>query len=298
MAPRRPVPDYTAASGVLTFAPGVVTRPVSVTVLGDTRDEDNETFTVILSSPVGAVVGNGTGTGTINDNDATPSLSINNVTVTEGNTGSVNAVFTATLSAASGKTVTVNYATANSGAVAPADYTAASGVLTFASGTLTQSITVPVIGDTIDEANETFNVNLTGPTNASTSDSQGAGTITDDDPTTVTIGIADSSVAEGNSGTRAMVFTVTLSAASAQTISASYATANGTATGGLFTGDYATPLSGSVSFAPEETSKTISVTVRGDTTLEASETFFVNLSGLTNVLAGDVQAIGTIVNDD
>ena len=85
------------------------------------------------------------------------------MTVTEGNSGTVNAAFTVSLSAASGQTVTVNYATANGTAVAPGDYTAASGTLTFTPGVTTQTLTVPVNGDTLNEPNETFFVNLSGP---------------------------------------------------------------------------------------------------------------------------------------
>jgi hypothetical protein len=289
--------DYAAAAAQLVFTPGQLTKTIPVTVLGDNLDEDNEIFTVVLSAPVGAVITSGTGTGTITDNDGTPTLAINNVTVTEGNTGSVNAVFTVTLSAASGRSVTVSYATANGTAVAPADYTAASGVLTFAPGTVTQQITVAVIGDTLDEANETFNVNLSAATNATIADNLGVGTITDNDPATATISIADASVTEGNSGTKNMTFTVTLSAASGQTVSANYATANNTANSTILIGDYIA-TNGTVTFPAGTTSQTINVQVRGDNTRESNETFFVNLSNLTNVLAGDVQAIGTILNDD
>ena len=249
-------------------------------VLGDTLDEDNETFTVILSSPVGAIIGTGTGTGTITDNDATPSLSINNVTVTEGNTGSVNAVFTVTLSAASNKTVTVNYATANGTAVAPADYTAASGVLTFAPGTVTQPITVPVIGDTLDEPNETFTVNLSGPPTPRLPmpgrrhhHRQRCGT--------ATISIADASVTEGNSGTKNMTFTVTLSAASGQTVSANYATQcrNGVS---ALTGDY-TADQRDVDHSRRDRRRGPS-TCRSVATRPSkpNETFFVNLSAAVN----------------
>ena len=174
--------DYNAVSGSLSFAPGVTTQTITVLVRGDLLDEANETFTVNLSSSVNATISVAQGTGTIIDDDATPSLAINNVSVTEGNVGTVNAVFTVTLSAASGRVVTVNYATANSSATSPSDYTATSGMLTFALGVTTQTITVPVNGDVLNEGNETFNVNLSNAVNASIADSQGVGTIVDDDP--------------------------------------------------------------------------------------------------------------------
>src|SRR5206468_2292528 len=118
-----------------------------------------------------------------------PMLAVNDVTVTEGDSGTVNATFTVSLSAASGQTVTVQAATANGTATAPADYTAVGlTTLTFAPGQTSQSLTVLVNGDTLDEADETFLVNLSNPSNASISDGQGVGTITDDDGTpTLTI---------------------------------------------------------------------------------------------------------------
>ena len=111
-------------------------------VIGDTLDEANETFFVNLSAPSNATILDGQGQGTITNDDPLPSLSIGNVTVTEGNSGTVNATFTVSLSAASGQTVTVNYATADGTAVPPGDYTARSGTLTFPPGRPSQSITV------------------------------------------------------------------------------------------------------------------------------------------------------------
>src|SRR5262249_40580046 len=110
-----------------------------------------------------------------------PTLSINNVTVTEGNSGTTNAVFTVSLSAASSNAVTVAYATANGTATAGSDYVGASGVLTFAAGTTSKMVTVTVNGDTTVEPNETFAVNLSSPVNATIADAQGVGTITNDD---------------------------------------------------------------------------------------------------------------------
>ena len=88
---------------------------------------------------------------------------INDVSLTEGNAGTTNADFTVTLSAPSGRNVTVNYATANATATQPADYTTTSGTLTFTPGQMTKTVSVPVVGDTIDEIDETFVVNLTVP---------------------------------------------------------------------------------------------------------------------------------------
>src|SRR5678815_426860 len=103
-------------------------------VKGDLLDEANETYFVNLTNPTNATIADNQGLGTITDNDPLPSLSINDVTVTEGNTGTVNANFTVSLNAPSGRPVTVDFATANGTAQAPGDYLAGSGTVTFAAG--------------------------------------------------------------------------------------------------------------------------------------------------------------------
>jgi hypothetical protein len=108
------------------------------------------------------------------------------------------------------------------------------------------------------------------------------------------LSINDSSAAEGNSGTTTMAFTVRLSTASAQPVSVRYATADGAATAGS---DY-TAASGTLSFKPGEASKTISVTVTGDTTIEADESFTVTLSSPVNATIADGSATGAITNED
>lgn len=214
--------------------------------------------------------------------------------MTEGNSGTVNATFTVTLSAASGKTVTVNYATADGTATAPGDYTAiANTPLTFNPGDTSKTVTVLVTGDAIDEVNETFTVNLANPSNATIGTGTGTGTITDDDGPSISIN--DVTVTEGDSGQANAVFTVSLSAASPQTITVNYATANGTAAAGS---DYAAIASTALTFNPGDTTKQISVVVNGDTADEADETFLVNLSSPVNATIADGQGQGTILNDD
>ncbi len=287
--------DYLAASGTLTFAPGVTTQPVSVTVNGDVKNEANETLTVNLSVPTNATISDSQGLGTITNDDAVPALSIDDVAVAEGNAGTTTLGFTVSLSAASGQTVTVGYATADGTATtADGDYLAASGTLTFAPGVTTQPVSVTVNGDVKNEANETLTVNLSVPTNATISDSQGLGTITNDDAVPA-LSIDDVAVAEGNAGTTTLGFTVSLSAASSQTVTVAYATADGTAT--TADGDYLA-ASGTLTFAPGVTTQPVSVTVNGDVKNEANETLTVNLSVPTNATILDSQGLGTITNDD
>jgi probable HAF family extracellular repeat protein len=109
--------------------------------------------------------------------------------------------------------------------------------------------------------------------------------------------ISDATVSEGNSGTRNAVFSVNLSPASTETVSVTFATANGSATAGPPQADYQAN-SGTVSFAPGETSKTITVLVNGDRMAEPNETFFINLSGATNATIADGQGVGTIIDDE
>jgi large repetitive protein len=286
--------DYTSTSGPLLFAAGATTKTVTVPVQGDTLDEVNETYTLNLSGASNATILDGTGVGTITDDDAAPTLAVGDITVAEGNTGTTAATFTATLSAASGRTVTVNYATANGSALAPADYTSTPGSLSFTAGDTTETITVPVNGDLLDEIDETFAVNLSGAVGASVTDAQGVATITDDDPLPA-LSVGDVTVVETDTGTVEANFTVTLNAPSGRTVTVDFATANGTAVAAA--GDY-TPRTGALSFAPGETTKTVTVNVNGDVLDEVSETYFLRLAGPTNATIADGEGVGTIIDND
>src|SRR5206468_803374 len=174
--------DFVGISGTLTFAPGVSTQPIAVTVNGDTTVEPDETFVVNLSSPTNATITDAQGAGTIvNDDVVLPALTINNASVTEGNSGTTTATFSVTLTPTSTQTVTVAYTTANGTAANGSDFVGISGTLTFAPGVSTQPIAVTVNGDTTVEPDETFVVNLSSPTNATISGAQGVGTIVNDD---------------------------------------------------------------------------------------------------------------------
>jgi hypothetical protein len=215
--------------------------------------------------------------------------------VTEGDGGSVYAQFTVSLSEATSQTVTVTYQTVSLSALAGADYTAVSGMLTFTPGAPTsQTILVPVKGDLTDEYDEAFEVRLTGAVNASINDGQSRGFIIDNDPPP-TILIDDASITEGNSGSKTLVFRVRLSAASEKPVSVFYATTNGTAKTG--NNDYVA-ASGLITFDQGQTEATISVVIKGDRSKENDETFFVNLSNALDAILGDSQGKGTILNDD
>ena len=195
--PATPGVDFTSATGQITFAPGATTQTINVAVIGDTLSEANETFVVNLSGPTnGAMITGATATGTILDDDGQPSLAINDIAVLEGDSGVTNANFTVTLTPASGQAVTVDYNTSDGTATAGSDYTTTSGTVTFLAGQTSQVVTIPVLGDTLDEINENFTVNLipATATNATVADAQGVGTITDDDGPSITA--ADVAVSE------------------------------------------------------------------------------------------------------
>jgi hypothetical protein len=226
--------------------------------------------------------------------DPPPSLSIADVSITEGTGGSASAVFTVTLSGAASGPVSVNFA-ANSGtAGSGVDFTATSGTLVFAPGETSQTISVPIATDSLDEDDEQFGVTLSNVSGAIIIDGSAVGTIVDDDASPQ-LTIQDVSRSEGQRGNVNFTFNVSLSAASGRWVSVNFATANGTATTG--DSDYF-PTSGTVWFAPGQTTATIVVTVRGDKRKEANETFFVNLSGASGATIADGQGQGTITNDD
>jgi len=285
--------DYVAASGNRTIAAGSTTATVGITVNGDTLDEDDETFGIALSNPTNATIGDGSGVATIADDDPMPALSVADASVTEGNVGTATMSFAVTLSAASSRTVTVQWATADDVAVAPSDYAATSGTLTFTPGQTSKTVDAIVNGDLVAEIDEPFLVELSTPTNATIGDGQASGTIVDDELMPV-IDIDAPSVTEGNAGTNTLTFTISLSNPSAAVVTVDWATASGTATAGT---DYVSG-SGTVTFAPLDTSQTVTVTVNGDALYERDETVTVELSNATNAPIGRPQGRGTIANDD
>lgn len=223
-----------------------------------------------------------------------PGLTINDVIITEGDAGSVNATFTVTLSAISDDTVTVQYATADGTATAGADYTSRSGTLTFAPGTTSATISVPILGERLIEGNETFSVMLSTATNAVIADDVGLGQITNND-FPPSISISDVTVNEKKNGSRKAKFTVSLSTTGNQPVTVAYATTDGTATAGL---DYVAQ-NGVLTFpANKKKAQKIKVTVLGDQLNEPNETFQIILSNPTNAILGDGIGMGMIINAD
>jgi hypothetical protein len=176
--------DYNASTSVLLVG-GQASATINVQPMQDAAVEGPETVIATLSTPAGNppqyTLGTSVATATILDDDSTPSLSINDVSVVEGDAGTTQAVFTLQLSAATANTVTVQYATADGTATAGSDYQQTTGSHTFQPGETQKSISVPVIGDTVYEPNETFYVNPSNVAFATLQDAQGQGTIQNDD---------------------------------------------------------------------------------------------------------------------
>jgi Calx-beta domain-containing protein len=226
-------------------------------------------------------------------------------TTIEGNSGTHVVAYNVNLSEPLPFTTTVNYATANDTATAGSDYVAASGTLTFAPGETSKVVNVTVNGDTTDEQlDENYKVNLSSPKSigfnpgnesfpsyAAIDTGSKTTTIKDDDST---VRINDVTQNEGDSGTSPMVFTVSLDNASAVSVSVKAGTQNGSATQ---PSDY-TANTQVLTFAPGDTSKTFSVSIKGDLTQEPNENFLVLLTQPVNTAIGDGTAAGVIRNDD
>ena len=276
--------DYTRTTGTLRFDPNERTDTIRVPILQDSTAEQSETFTVELSNPNRATVSDGTGAVTI-EADPMPELRISDAApVAEGN----DAVFTVSLSTPSSQVVTVEYTTEDGTADAGDDYTTIAETLTFSPGQTTKIIRVPVLVDSTQESSETFTVELSTPMGTTLADSTGLGTITADPMPGLSIGDAEP-VAEGG----AAVFTVTLVPASNHVVTVTYSTVDGTA---VADADF-TPTSGTLTFNPNQTTKTIRVPILRDTVHEPSETFTVELDDPTGTTLADSTGLGTIAAD-
>ncbi|MFM2429355.1 MAG: hypothetical protein RLZZ511_568 [Cyanobacteriota bacterium] len=308
--------DFTGTTtGSITFAAGTtsLTQAIAVPILNDSLREANETFSVeLLDNPTNAVLGTTTSaTGTIvDDNDAQPSLRLTPLDARklEGDTGTTAFTFNVTLSAATGQPVTVNYATTDGTAVstgAQPDFTAVTGTLTFAPGTpLTQTVTVLVNGEKIDEAREQFNLVLSNPTNATLLPAQATaiGEILPDDPFAqpiVTVERPTPPTVQEGDGTipeNVAQFVIKLDRPAVESVLVTYETLDGTATAS--DRDYQ-GSSGTILIAAGESQKIVPVTVRGDRKAETDETFSLKLISATRASLGTAtEASVTILNDD
>ena len=289
--------DYVALLPTpLGFSGGETSKTVTVTVNGDTSVEADETFTLNLSAPVGATIVDGLGTGTIR-NDDTPELSVDDVTVTEGDSGSAPLTFTITRTGGAGVTSSVQYEFVNGTALAGQDYATVitTTPLNFAPNQTTANVTVAILGDKLLEPDETFTLRLLNPVGATIVRGESVAAIKDDDEEKCTLSVSDASETEGQSGARLMKFTVARTGNLLGQCSVDYATVNHTATSGS---DYVALPATTLSFGSNQISKNISVTINGDTVVEPDEVLRLNLFNPNEAEIGRGVGLGTIVNDD
>lgn len=224
---------------------------------------------------------------------AIPKLNISDPSVIEGNNGAITiARFVLTLDTKFSQPATVRYNTGSQSAWANIDYISTTGVLTFAPGTTVRTIEVPVRGDNIVEANETFGLQLTQPVNMTLNKTKAVGTIIENDK--AIISTTNLNIAEGQNGLTNAKFVLRLSTPSTRPISVLVTTGNGTAIAG---NDYFA-YNRVISFAPNVTLATAIVPIKGDRIFEANENFFLRLTNPINATVATPQVQGTMVNDD
>jgi len=311
----------TLPSGRIGFAAGETSKTITVLVAGDTTIEPTESFTITLSgAQAGVTLDTASATGIVQNDDipGTGTLSIARLLATrsEGQAGSTDFTFLVTRSGSTAGPASAAWAVTGgtlAGTVATtandfAGSTLPSGVVSFAPGETSRVITIQVAGDTASEFNESFTVTLSGPPAGVTIGTASAVGIVynDDAPGTGTLSIARLSAqkAEGHAGTTPFTFTVTRSGDPSGTASADWIVTAGSSVGGTVPAngaDFVGGLlpSGRVSFAAGETSKTVTVNVAGDGTIELNDSFTVTLSGAqAGVAIGTAVASGVILNDD
>lgn len=289
--------DYTAVSETLTFAPGETSQTVTVSIVDDLVEEGSETLTAMLSNPVNAALGTpDVATLTILDNDAPPQVSFASATYTEAE-GSGTAVIPVTLLGVTTNSVMVDVATADGTAVSGDDYTMTSVTLTFPPGTMTQTVSIPLLDDSIDELTETVDLTLSNIVNADPGTLlQSELQITDDDePPTVAFAATDFAGVE-ESG--AATVTVELSQSSAKIVTVDYEVMDDVAGQAEAGSDY-TAVSGTLTFTPGVTSQSFVVSLLDDGIDEMDETAVLTLSNPTEAtLDAPNPATLTILDDD
>lgn len=318
--------DYTAVTNrAFTIREGEVFVQQGVDITADDRDEADETLTgeissILLATPTGPL----TATGTIINDDNMPEARVALATasqggVTEGNTGATNTIdFDVTLTDAggapfvSGKTVTVTINTTGGTATAGSDFTAISNqTVTFAPGVTSQTVSVTILPDMVNEANQTVVVTISAPltnTNISVGNDTATGTINDDDDITIAIVSGATLAVEGDTGvTTPLGFGLTASGPSEQMITVDFVTVAaagmGAATAGTDFTEITTPMN--VNFAPDVNSPPTAIAnvdVLGDLATELNETFGVNLNSVVTgrgvTIGAQSMSTGTITDDD
>jgi hypothetical protein len=280
--------DYAAASGTLTFTPGVTVQSFPVYMQDDELFEGDETVALSLSNPVSATVGTGAAELTIVDDETMPTLSVADA---EGTEDGGPLTFAVSLSGPSAFAVSVDYDTADGTAVAPDDYAADSGTVDISPGATTGEIAVSPQDDAVYEGDETFQVTLSNPSGATVSDGQATGTILDDETAPqISFSLATYEAPEA-AGTASI--TVTLTGETVFTATVDYETGGGTATAG---DDYVS-ASGTLTFTPGTTEQAFPIMILDDSEDELDETVDLWLTGTTSATL-DLDSAYLLILDD
>lgn len=279
--------------GRLEIPAGETSASITVPVAGDLLDETDEEYTVELTSVVNAFLVDGAALGKIIDNDAEPTLSVEDLEYQESNAAG-QAPVVVRLSAPSGKPVSFRYSTVNGTAVNNQDYTHVSVVKTIDPGLPSTTLPIRVFNDSMHEPTETFRIDLSESSNAAIADAEGTVTVIDNDPVP-TFTISAGNVTEPDTGffvNRSV--TLTLSNPTYLPVTGSTQSTNGTATAGADYVEFAAPFT----FVPGQTQLVGQVRILGDTLDERNETLFMNVSSVENAGVGATQAQITIVDDE
>ena len=296
-------PGGVLPTGSVTFAAGETSQTITIEVNGDSIAENDEIFVVTLDNPTGATITAASAEGVIVNDDTNLAIEPASISQSEGNSGTTLYTFTVTRSGLLSGSSTAqwsvtgvggNPANANDfpGGVLP------TGSVTFAAGETSQTITIEVNGDSIAENDEIFVVTLDNPTGATITAATASGTIVNDDTNLGIIAI-NADQFEGNSGSKSFTFAIKRTGVLSGTSTTSWAAA-GSGITPADAGDFAGGIlpSGTVTFAPGEESKLISVDINGDTQIETDETFSVTLYDSSEETPQNPTATGTIISDE
>lgn len=285
--------DYTATSGEVILAPGTASQTISIPIIGDTLVDRwpavDESFTVQLGTPVNAVAAPGQSSAAVSiKDDDSRSISLNDASLTEGNSGTAVMTFTATIPTPTGSPVSFEWNTAADTADS-SDFTGLSGTLTIPAGETEASISIEIKGDALYENNETFSIIAGAATNGTLTRQSATGTILNDD-TAPSMTVTNTVVTEGTEDVDFFAwFQVRLSAASGAPVTFQWSTAAGTATAGV---DYIESSNTSV-IPPGDRNFWIAVPVLGDSVSDSDETFDLHIPGASGAIVPTAGLTGT-----
>jgi Ca2+-binding RTX toxin-like protein len=293
--------DYTAASGTVTFAPGETSKQITVWIAGDAAQEADETFTVVLAGPVGAVLGDASGTVTVRNDDVPSTVSVT-ATDDAATEGAGTATFTISRTGDLSEALTVKVGWSGTGvygvdyAISASGATLGSGgaTLTFAPGSATSTLTITALTDAQAEALETVIATVLADAPYGITGAGSATATIQDAGSLPTISVSDGSVTEGDRGGAWVTITVTLSRPSTSSVTVQLRTYDGTARAA---DDYRSEVV-TLTFAPGQTALTYSIRILSDRLREGNEAFTVQLAAPTGAVLADSIAVITIVDDD